>query len=213
MENLTIFNNLKEVPPAALKPILAGRLKGKSDINPVWRIKALTEQFGPCGVGWKYEITDKQLHPGANGEIAAFVDINLLVKYEGEWSAPIPGTGGSMFVAKEKSGHYVNDEAFKMALTDAIGVAGKALGLAASIYWEKGESKYDRPGTTEPSRLVTVETLTQLADRADQVGMSKDELRAYMQELFKVTDSRKLTIEQAAELDSKLIEKLEGKNG
>ena len=64
----------------------------------------------------------------------------------------------------------------------------------------------------KPSKRVSVETLSKIADRAEQVGMSKDELRAYMKELFNVTDSRKLTTEQAAQLDAKLIEKLEGKN-
>ena len=30
-----------------------------TDINPVWRMKTLTEQYGPCGIGWYYEITDR----------------------------------------------------------------------------------------------------------------------------------------------------------
>ena len=47
-------------PQDALKPITAGRLKGKSDINPQWRIQALTEQYGICGVGWAYEIKEKE---------------------------------------------------------------------------------------------------------------------------------------------------------
>ena len=86
-----------------------------TDINPMWRIKALTELFGPCGVGWKYTITDKRLEDGANEEISAFVDIDLYIKHEGEWSKAIPGTGGSMFVAKERSGLYTSDECPKMA--------------------------------------------------------------------------------------------------
>jgi len=46
----------------------------------------------------------------------------------------------------EKNGYYVSDEADKMALTDAMGVAMKALGVAADVYWEKGQfdSKYDQ---------------------------------------------------------------------
>ena len=54
-----------------------------------------------------------------------------------EWSKPIVGVGGSMFIAKEKSGPYTSDEAYKMALTDAISVSCKALGIAADIYWVK----------------------------------------------------------------------------
>ena len=50
--NMRIYDAVRSVPPEAIKPITAGRLKGKSDINPMWRIKVLTEQFGPCGEGW-----------------------------------------------------------------------------------------------------------------------------------------------------------------
>jgi len=146
-DNLSIYGKVRAVPAEAVKPITGGRLKGKSDINPVWRIKTLTEQFGPCGIGWKYEITDKQLERGGNDEIAAFVDINLYIKVENEWSAAIPGTGGSSFVAKESSGLYTSDECFKMALTDALSVACKALGVGADVYWDKDKSKYD---TQEP---------------------------------------------------------------
>jgi hypothetical protein len=46
MENLYIYNKVAEVPKNAQKLIGAGRLKGMTDINPMWRIKALTEQFG-----------------------------------------------------------------------------------------------------------------------------------------------------------------------
>ena len=47
-----------------------------------------------------------------------------------------------MFVAKESSGLRTNDEAFKMALTDAVSVACKALGIGANVYWEKDRTKY-----------------------------------------------------------------------
>ncbi len=152
VDNLQLYNAVRSVPDTAQKPIQGGRLRGMTDINPMWRIRELTNQFGPCGVGWKYEITNKQLQEGANGEIAAFVDINLFVKIDDGWSDAIPGTGGSMFVAKEKSGLYVSDECFKMALTDAISVACKALGFAADVYWDKDRSKYDRRSEEKPSQ-------------------------------------------------------------
>ena len=144
METLAIYNAVRSVPDSAKRRIEAGRLKGKTDINPMWRIKALTETFGPCGFGWKYVITDKRLEQGANGEVAAFLDIDLYVKADGVWSDAIPGTGGSAFVAKEKNGPYTSDECFKMALTDAISVACKALGFGADVYWDADKSKYDK---------------------------------------------------------------------
>ena len=55
MEKLEIYNRCREVPKEAQKAIAAGRLKGKTDINPMWRIKKLTELFGPAGTGWKFD--------------------------------------------------------------------------------------------------------------------------------------------------------------
>lgn len=55
-DNLSIYSAVCNPPSEALKPIKGGRLVGKSDINPMWRIKTLTEQFGPCGIGWGYTI-------------------------------------------------------------------------------------------------------------------------------------------------------------
>lgn len=154
MDNLTIYNEVRSVPDSAKRRIEAGRLKGKTDINPMWRIKALTEKFGPCGFGWKYVITDKRFEQGANGEVAAFLDIDLFVKADGVWSDAIPGTGGSAFVAKETKGPYTSDECFKMALTDAISVACKALGFGADVYWEADRSKYDKPESKQEAPVL-----------------------------------------------------------
>ena len=154
MENLAIYEAVRKVSDNAKRPIVAGRLKGKTDINPMWRIKALTERFGACGIGWKYTITDKRLEQGANGEVAAFLDIDLFVKVDGAWSEAIPGTGGSAFIAKEKNGLYTSDECFKMALTDAISVACKALGFGADVYWDADRSKYDRPAAPQTAQNI-----------------------------------------------------------
>lgn len=135
--NLSIFNKVRKVPDNALKQINAGRLKGMSDVNPVWRILAMTDTFGICGVGWKYEIT-KQWTETYGNEIKGFCNINMFIKVDGEWSDAIPGTGGASFVAMERNGAYVSDEVYKMALTDALSVAMKSIGVAADIYFSKG---------------------------------------------------------------------------
>lgn len=160
--NMRFYSQVRSVPEGALKKIGAGRLQGMSDINPVWRMQVMTETFGPCGVGWKYEIVrqwhesftytaDKMKQDGnqwitvqeERTEIKAFCNINLYIKVDGQWSDPIPGTGGSSFVAHESKGPYVSDESEKMALTDALSVAMKALGVAADVYFAKGVNMVD----------------------------------------------------------------------
>jgi uncharacterized protein with PIN domain len=73
----------------------------------------------------------------------------LYIKIDDKWSEAIPGTGGSSFVTKEKNGLYMSDECFKMALTDAISVACKALGIGADVYWDKDKTKYTMPVEVE----------------------------------------------------------------
>jgi hypothetical protein len=143
MDNLNFYEKVREVPASAQKKINGGRMNGKTDINPMWRIKTLTELFGPCGIGWYYITTKKWTEPHGI-EMAAFVDIELYIKVDNEWSKPISGTGGSMFVANEKNGPYVSDECYKMATTDAISVACKQLGIGADVYWEADKTKYDK---------------------------------------------------------------------
>ena len=147
-DNLRFYEQLRQVPPYALKQIGAGRLKGMSDINPLYRVKAMTDAFGPCGIGWKYVITKQWLETYGQ-EVKAFCNIDLFIKVDGEWSDAIPGTGGSSLVAVERSGLYVSDEAYKMALTDALSVAMKALGVAADVYYSKDkvgqfDTKYEQ---------------------------------------------------------------------
>ena len=149
MESMELYNKFKEVPEEAKKKIEGGKLKNFTDINPMWRIKSLTEVFGPCGIGWRAPIVEEKIIPGANGEVVVVIKINLLYKYKGEWSEPIEGTGGSMLVKLEQGKLTTNDEAFKMAYTDAISVAFKMIGGGADVYYEKDRTKYDL-STQEP---------------------------------------------------------------
>ena len=131
MEN---WNKRARPPKEALRQIQGGRLKGKTDINPQWRYKAMTEVFGACGEGWKYTVDKLMSQEGAGGELFAFASISLCVKVNNEWGEPIPGHGGSMLVTKESSGLHSSDEGYKMAITDALSVAMKMLGVGADIY-------------------------------------------------------------------------------
>lgn len=145
MENLEYWNSLKQVPGDAKKTISGGRLAGMTDIKPQWRYHVMTEKFGPIGIGWYYEIIDKWIEEGSENQKCAFVNINLFINHNDQWSKPITGTGGSSFIEKQKRGLHTSDEAFKMALTDALSVSMKMLGVGADVYMGLSGSKYDKP--------------------------------------------------------------------
>jgi len=164
-ENLATWEALCRPPESALKKIGGGRLKGMTDINPQWRLQMMTEQFGPIGVGWYYEKLQHWTEIGGNDELMCFVSINLYIKHDGEWSKPIFGLGGSTLVASQSAGLYSNDEGYKMALTDALSVAMKELGVAAAIYqglWDG--SKYVDIAPQPLNRPAAKAAVSQFAD-------------------------------------------------
>lgn len=135
-QNMEIYELGRNVPPEAQKAFYNGKFSG-TDINPMWRIKKLTEIFGPAGIGWYYEIVSERAEEHGDVTIAV-VDLNLYVKWGGEWSKPIYGTGGNILLRNGST----SDEGYKMALTDALSVACKALGIGADIYYSKDKTKY-----------------------------------------------------------------------
>lgn len=142
MDNLATYNKFRQVPEEAKKTIIGGKLKGFTDINPMWRIKMLTAEYGECGFGWYYEEVERWTE-SMESERVCFTKIHLYVKRNDQWSAPIVGIGGSKVVAMTKNGLELSDEAYKMALTDAISIACKALGMGADVYYANDRTKYD----------------------------------------------------------------------
>jgi hypothetical protein len=138
-----IWDKLKTPPPWALKKIQAGRLRGKTDINPQWRYKAMTDIFGICGIGWKYTIDKLWLEPASKEQVMAFCQVSLYIKQDDIWSDAIHGIGGSMAISLEKDVElHTSDECYKMATTDALSVAMKMIGVGAEIYQGTFDSKY-----------------------------------------------------------------------
>jgi hypothetical protein len=219
MDNLEIWQKVAQPPPDALKEIKGGRMSGKTDISPQWRMKAMTELFGPCGIGWKWAIDKLWTEPGPGGEVMAFALVNVWITGNGAWSDPIPGIGGNALIAKESGGLRSNDEAYKMAVTDALSVAFKSLGVAADIYAGKWDgTKYkdapeapklpgpaklsdravrppDAPPLTltgEDDPLLTDSQRKKLFALVNEHAVPTEDMRAYCAEKFQVNSRAEL---------------------
>ena len=142
-DNLKTWNMVKQPPQNALKRIDFGYLKGKSDINPQWRLMAMTQAFGMVGHGWTYRIVRTWSEKCETGAVMCFSEVAVKTKLDGQWGEEFFGIGGSEIVEKNKNGISPNDEGYKKATTDALGVAFKAVGVAADIYFGNYDgSKY-----------------------------------------------------------------------
>ena len=215
MGNMTHYDNLKAVPLTALKEIGFGKLKGKSDINPQWRYEAMTSEFGTCGIGWKYEIVKTWTQEANDGQLMLFVEVNLYIfDYElAQWGQAIPAIGGDFLLEKDKNGLHGNDEAYKMATTDALGVAMKMLGVAADVYRGlANDSKYGRDKPNEPIRsntpkptqsnscIIRKETQHAIGSEAKQRGISANTMTETIKEKYKKNSSGELTEDEAQDL-------------
>lgn len=157
-KNLKLYYKYATPPDNALKSFDNGNFKG-TDINTMWRIKCLTEEFGECGFGWTIEINRlwseevvAVTRDGAgNTEKLSFANITLFVCRDGVWSRGISANGGSKILKYNNSKGYSSssDEGYKMAITDALGVACKLLGFGSKIYWTSDRTKYTDSGVSE----------------------------------------------------------------
>jgi hypothetical protein len=195
MSNLRFYEAGRHVPQEAQKSFNNGRFSG-TDINPMWRIKKLTELFGPAGIGWYTEVLSERSEKLLDDSVIAVVDLNLYVKVDGEWSKPIYGTGGNALVSTSKKGVQASDEGYKMAYTDALGVACKALGIGADVYFEKDKTKYaqqEAPAPRQAPGMATQEQIDWLSENAsveqcqymtDKYGLSLEKLTFKQAEKF-----------------------------
>jgi len=168
-QNLETYEKLRNVPKEAQKQFSNGKFSG-TDINPMWRIKKMTEVFGMCGIGWYVEVVNREMIKADNGEQSAFISVKLYIKDEksGEWSKPIYGEGGNSYEKVTRNGISVSDEAFKMAYTDAISNATKMLGLGADIWFANDKTKY-----TEERNVTTRVVATKAPEQPTVIDTKK----------------------------------------
>lgn len=144
-KNVRFYHKFMTTPKDAQRSFNNGSFSG-TDINPMWRIKILTEVFGPCGFGWwtqnvHYEFVESE----ETKETSVFCELELVVKDPdtGEVSQPIYGIGGNTYIKNwGQKGIKASDEAKKMAYTDAMSIACKALGIGHDIWYSNDRTKY-----------------------------------------------------------------------
>ena len=197
------YNAVKTVPQSALKIIDFGKLKGKYDISPQWRWEILTEVYGMCGIGWYFDIVDtKEVLVEATGETMLYVKVNLYIKDGDGWSKPIPGYGGDFLIYKDKNGYHGNDEAFKMAVTDALGAAAKMIGVGADVYRGLQDTKINAAAEKEkkekdfdPHNAYAI-----ILKMAKEHGLSEEQVAHQLTEMFGVGVIDNITRNQMSKL-------------
>lgn len=149
-ENTALWDKLGKTDPSHTKTFKrAGGFSGTA-IKPMWSYKRMTEEFGPCGVGWGLGEPTFQVVPGENKEVLVYCTAMIWYR-EDDKNAVVYGVGGDKIVTYIKANEQYNrperwendDEAFKKAFTDAVTNALKMIGVGADVHMGMfDDSKY-----------------------------------------------------------------------
>jgi hypothetical protein len=146
-QKMEIWELLKDVPQQAQKTFRRQGGFSGTDVSPQWRMKRLTEVFGPAGCGWGYEIKSNW-----ESKDCCFVLLEGWYKWGNEIHK-IPATIGGTQMSRTP------DESYKMAVTDAFGKSFSQIGLAATVYLGEdfSGSKYASSSSIERLEMLIEE--------------------------------------------------------
>jgi len=152
-ENTKLWDILGRTDPKHTKQFKrGGGFKGTA-IKPMWSFRRMTEEFGPCGIGWGVGEPSFQVVNGDNREVLVYCTVKVWFKQDDNHSQHIYGVGGDKVVTYIKESKEYNrperwesdDEAFKKAFTDAVTNALKLIGVGADVHMGLfDDSKYVR---------------------------------------------------------------------
>ncbi len=163
-ENMTLWSISGRTDPAHVKRFKrSGGFEGTA-IKPMWSYQRMTEEFGPCGMGWGVNEPTFQVVPGCDGEVLIYCTVSIYYR-RGEHNIPhtVFGVGGDKIVSKNRHGLNNDDEAAKKAFTDAITNALKLIGVGADVHMGLfDDSKYVASMKEEFSDEPVVKSSAQL---------------------------------------------------
>lgn len=139
MNNMKIWGSLEKTDPAYTKQFTrGGGFKGTA-LNGTYIVRRLTEEFGPCGCGWKFVIEDERIETGhilKSGDTARVHIIRGHLEYrlDGEWYSTSSQFGQTMMVDENKYGTFTDEEAPKKSVTDCQAKCAVLLGIGADIH-------------------------------------------------------------------------------
>jgi len=148
MDNKALWKRAFTTDPRAVKPITGKQYKGNSP-KPYWIVERLTDEFGPCGIGWGFTILNERMERLSDTDVLHVAVVRMWYELEGkrgdvEQIGQTKATYWSAGKTKDDPGKLVVDEdAPKKSVTDALVKAASYLGFAGDIFsgmWD--DSKY-----------------------------------------------------------------------
>lgn len=146
VDNLQIWDEAYETDRRYCQQFRApGGFQGTA-IKPMYLVRKATETFGPIGQGWGFQqIAHHQLKAENSPEVCWYSYVELWYRHPktGELCKVYQYGGSKLCAERRGSGVFVDDEAPKKAITDAVTKCLSYLGFGADIHMgDTEDSKY-----------------------------------------------------------------------
>lgn len=137
--------------------------RGLSAIDPMWMIRCATEKWGPMGRDWGFSILDSIID--SHGDLGLHT---VLIELWYPDNGRIQSYGGTILHGINKRGPFIDDDAYKKSVTDALSKALSWLGFGAAVHMGMFDSnKYidlrTAPVKGSVEKLASEEAPTNLA--------------------------------------------------
>jgi hypothetical protein len=141
-DNKALWNRVCKTDPRHVKPITGKQYSGNSP-KPYWIVERLTDEFGPCGIGWGFTILSERMERLTPTDVLHVAVVRLWFLKDGQ-RGEFEQIGQTKAVYAKKDGTLLVDEdAPKKSVTDALVKCASYLGFAGDIFsgrWD--DSKY-----------------------------------------------------------------------
>lgn len=140
-DNKSLWKRVFTTDPRAVKPITGKQYKGNSP-SPYWIVERLTDEFGPCGIGWGFTILSERMERLTETDVLHVAVVRMWFVMDGK-RGEFEQIGQTKAVYQSKNGTMVDEDAPKKSVTDALVKCASYLGFAGDIFsgmWD--DSKY-----------------------------------------------------------------------
>jgi hypothetical protein len=142
MDNKALWKRAFVTDPRAVKPITGKQYSGNSP-KPYWIVERLTDEFGPCGIGWGFSIINERFERFSETDSLHVAVVSFWYMLDGQ-RGELQQVGQTKASYMSSKGSFILDEdAPKKSVTDALVKCASYLGFAGDIFsgmWD--DSKY-----------------------------------------------------------------------
>lgn len=144
MSNKAIWDQAFTTDPKFVKNITGKQYQGSSP-SPFWIVRRATEIFGPCGLGWGYNILSERIERFGEVDTVHIAMVEVWYMHEGKRGSFQHIGQTKMSYKTSKGGVMLDEDAPKKSVTDALVKGLSMIGFAGDIFlgrWD--DSSYVR---------------------------------------------------------------------